>query len=75
MEPGTRTGYVALPLEVHSLFLTLIAFKESSSDGKDILTSWRDKKLELPAVWKGKANPNAEVHAIHGRILDRKTDE
>ena len=46
-----------------------------SSDGKDILTSWRDKKLELPAVWKGKANPNAELHAIHGLILDRKTDE
>ena len=30
--------------------------------------------LTLPAVWKGKANPDAELHAIHGLILDRKAD-
>jgi galactose mutarotase-like enzyme len=45
-----------------------------SSDGKTVTTQWRDKTLTLPAVWKGKANPNAELHAIHGLILDHKTD-
>ena len=45
-----------------------------SSDGKTVTTQWKDKTLTLPAVWKGKANPNAELHAIHGLILDRKTD-
>ena len=45
-----------------------------SSDGNTITTQWKDKTLTLPAVWKGKANPNAELHAIHGLILDRKTD-
>ncbi len=45
-----------------------------SSDGKTITTQWKDKTLTLPAVWKGKANPKAEIHAIHGLILDRKTD-
>ena len=45
-----------------------------SPDGKTVTTQWKDKTLTLPAVWKGKANPNAELHAIHGLILDRKTD-
>jgi len=45
-----------------------------SPDGKTITTQWKDKTLTLPAVWKGKANPHAELHAIHGLILDRKTD-
>jgi aldose 1-epimerase len=45
-----------------------------SSDGKTVTTEWKGKNLTLPAVWKGKANPNAERHAIHGLILDRKTD-
>jgi galactose mutarotase-like enzyme len=45
-----------------------------SSDGKNIKTQWNGKTITLPAVWKGKANPNAELHAIHGLILDRKTD-
>lgn len=45
-----------------------------SSDGKNITTQWNGKTITLPAVWKGKANPNAELHAIHGLILDRKTD-
>jgi len=44
-----------------------------SPDGKTITTQWHGKTLTLPAVWKGK-NPNAELHAIHGLILDRKTD-
>lgn len=44
-------------------------------DGKEIVTQWNGKPLSLPAVWKGKANPHAELHAIHGLILDRKTDE
>jgi aldose 1-epimerase len=46
-----------------------------AADGQDIVTQWHGKTLTLPAVWKGKANPNAERHAIHGLILDRKTDE
>jgi aldose 1-epimerase len=45
-----------------------------SSDGKTVTTQWKDNPLTLPAVWKGKANPHAELHAIHGLILDRKTD-
>lgn len=45
-----------------------------SADGKNITTTWNGKILTLPAVWKGKSNPNAELHAIHGLILDRKTD-
>jgi aldose 1-epimerase len=45
-----------------------------SADHKDIETHWHGKTLTLPAAWKGK-NPNAEPHAIHGLILDRKTDQ
>jgi galactose mutarotase-like enzyme len=45
-----------------------------SPDGKNITTIWNGKTLTLPAVWKGKAHPNAELHAIHGLILDRKTN-
>jgi aldose 1-epimerase len=45
-----------------------------SSDGKTITTQWKNKTLTLPAVWKGKTNPHAELHAIHGLILDRQTD-
>jgi len=44
-----------------------------SPDGKTLTTQWHGKTLTLPAVWKGK-NPHAELHAIHGLILDRKTD-
>jgi aldose 1-epimerase len=44
-----------------------------SPDGKTITTQWRGKALTLPAVWKGQ-EPGAELHAIHGLILDRKTD-
>jgi aldose 1-epimerase len=46
-----------------------------SPDGKTITTEWNGKTLTLPAVWKGKKNPDAELHAIHGLILDAKTDE
>lgn len=45
-----------------------------SADGKTITTEWEGKSLTLPADWKGK-KPGAEPHAIHGLILDRKTDE
>jgi galactose mutarotase-like enzyme len=44
-----------------------------SPDGKTVTTHWHGKTLTLPAVWKGK-KPGAELHAIHGLILDRKTD-
>jgi aldose 1-epimerase len=46
-----------------------------SPDRKTITTNWNGKALTLPAVWKGKKNPNAELHAIHGLILDHKTDD
>jgi len=45
-----------------------------STDRKTIATEWKGKVLTLPAVWKGKSNPDAELHAIHGLILDRKAD-
>ena len=45
-----------------------------SADHKTITTNWHGKRLTLPAVWKGK-NPDAELHAIHGLILDHKTDD
>lgn len=44
-----------------------------STDRRTISTQWRGQTLHLPAVWKGKS-PNAELHAIHGLILDRKAD-
>jgi galactose mutarotase-like enzyme len=44
-------------------------------DGRNVVTKWNGRLLTLPAIWKGKANPNAELHAIHGLILNRKTDE
>lgn len=43
-----------------------------TNDQRDLVTEWNGKKITLPAVWKGKKNPNAELHAIHGLILDRK---
>ncbi|MBS1802361.1 MAG: aldose 1-epimerase [Acidobacteria bacterium] len=45
-----------------------------STDGKNITTDWNGRTLTLPAVWKGKGNPNAELHAIHGLILNRRAD-
>lgn len=47
---------------------------ELSSDGKTIVTKWNGRTLSLPGVWRGKKNPNAELHAIHGLILNRKAD-
>jgi len=44
-------------------------------DGKSVTTQWGKRPLTLPAVWKSKDHPHAELHAIHGLILDRKTDE
>jgi galactose mutarotase-like enzyme len=44
-----------------------------SPDGETLTTEWHGKTLTLPADWKGK-KPHAELHAIHGLILDRKTD-
>jgi aldose 1-epimerase len=48
---------------------------EITPDGKNVTTRWQGKSLTLPAVWKGKENPHAELHAIHGLILDREADE
>lgn len=45
-----------------------------TADGKDIVTFWHGKQLTLPAIWKGKKNPAAELHAMHGLILNRKVD-
>ena len=45
-----------------------------TADNTELVTEWKGKKITLPAVWKGKKNPAAELHAIHGLILDRKPD-
>lgn len=43
-------------------------------DKNSLVTEWKGKTVTLPAVWKGKQNPDAELHAIHGLILNRKPD-
>ncbi len=45
-----------------------------SADGKTLTTDWHGKTLTLPANWAGK-NAGAERHAMHGLILDSKTDD
>ncbi len=45
-----------------------------SGNGKTITTDWHGHTLTLPANWKGK-NAGAEPHAIHGLILDSKTED
>jgi aldose 1-epimerase len=45
-----------------------------TSDQTELVTNWKGKKITLPAVWKGKTNPNPELHAIHGLILNQKPD-
>ncbi len=45
-----------------------------SADGKSITTEWHGKTISLPANWHGK-NAGAEPHAMHGLILDSKTEE
>ncbi len=45
-----------------------------SADGKTITTAWHGHQLTLPANWAGK-KPGAEKHAMHGLILDSKTDD
>ena len=45
-----------------------------SVDRKTIATAWHGKTLTLPAVWKGKEESRRQLHAIHGLILGRKTD-
>jgi aldose 1-epimerase len=45
-----------------------------SADGKTITAEWKGKTITLPANWEGK-NPGAEPHAMHGLILDSKTDD
>ena len=45
-----------------------------SKDGKTVTTEWHGKTITLPANWKGK-KPGARPHAMHGLILDAKTDD
>ncbi len=45
-----------------------------SDDKQTITTSWHGKTLTLPANWAGK-KAGAEPHAMHGLILDSKTDD
>jgi aldose 1-epimerase len=45
-----------------------------SNDKQSITTSWHGKTLTLPANFSGK-KPGAEVHSIHGLILESKTDD
>jgi len=45
-----------------------------SKDGKTVTTHWHGKTITLPANWKGK-KPGARPHAMHGLILDSKTED
>lgn len=45
-----------------------------SEDKQSITATWHGKTLILPANWAGK-KPGAEPHAMHGLILDSKTDD
>jgi aldose 1-epimerase len=45
-----------------------------SDDKQSITTSWHGKPLTLPANFSGK-KPGAELHSIHGLILQSKTDD
>jgi aldose 1-epimerase len=45
-----------------------------SPDGKTVTAEWHGKTLTLPANWKGK-KPGARPHAMHGLILNHKTDD
>jgi aldose 1-epimerase len=45
-----------------------------SEDKKTITTEWHGKTLNLPANWKDSKNPNGELHAMHGLILDHQTE-
>jgi galactose mutarotase-like enzyme len=45
-----------------------------SDDKQSITTSWHGKTLTLPANFSGK-KPGAELHSIHGLILQSKTDD
>ena len=47
---------------------------ELSADGKTVTAEWHGKTLTLPANWKGK-EPAARPHAMHGLILNSKTDD
>ena len=45
-----------------------------SKDGKTVTAHWHGKTITLPANWKGK-KPGARPHAMHGLILDSKTED
>jgi len=45
-----------------------------SPDGKTVTAVWHGKTITLPANWKGK-KPGARPHAMHGLILNHKTDD
>lgn len=45
-----------------------------SPDGKTVTAEWHGKKMVLPANWHGK-EPGARPHAMHGLILNVKTDD
>jgi galactose mutarotase-like enzyme len=45
-----------------------------SPDGKTLATTIAGKQVSLPANWQGK-NPGAEVHAMHGLILNAKFED
>jgi galactose mutarotase-like enzyme len=45
-----------------------------SADSKTLTIEWHGKTITLPANWPGK-KPGAEPVAMHGMILDSKTDD
>lgn len=52
---------------------------KSINDGKDIQVEWHGRKITLPANWVANTNgtptPGHQPHAMHGLILDEKTDD
>lgn len=46
-----------------------------SPDGKTVTTEWHGKKIVLPANWHATSNPGKDKNAMHGLILDAKTED
>lgn len=46
-----------------------------SPDGQTITTEWHGHKLVLPANWHNSEHPSEDKHAMHGLILDSKTQD
>lgn len=50
-------------------------FGKVSKDGKTITTRWHGQKIVLPANWGNSADPSKDKAAMHGLILESKTED